>query len=156
MMADMLVKLYDIAGKGICDEELVKKGVTVRRPLAPEKIAVVDWVRQNFGSYWASECDVAFSQQPITCFAAFKDKEILGFACYNTTLKGFFGPTAVDESQRGLGIGKSLILACMNAMHAEGYGYAIIGGAGPEAYYAKTVGAIRIEGSEPGIYKGMI
>lgn len=155
-MADMLVKLYEVAGTGICDEELVKKGIIIRRALAPEKIIIIDWVRQNYGVHWASECDVALSQQPISCFIALKDKEILGFACYNSTLKGFFGPTGVAENQRGLGIGKSLLLACMNAMYADGYGYAIIGGAGPEEYYAKTVGAIRIEDSIPGIYKGIL
>ena len=155
-MADMLVKLYDVAGKGICDEELREKGIVIRRPLAPEKIAIINWVSQKFGTHWASECDVAFSQQPVTCYIALKDKAILGFACYNTTLKGFFGPTGVDENQRGSGIGKSLMLACMNAMYEDGYGYAIIGGAGPEKYYEKTVGATRIEGSVPGIYKGMI
>jgi len=155
-MADMLVKLYEVAGSGICDVELNKKGITVRRALAPEKIVATDWIRQNFGLHWASECDVAFSHQPISCYIALMGKEILGFACYNTTLKGFFGPTGVAENQRGLGIGKSLLLACLNAMYAEGYGYAIIGGAGPEEYYTKTVGAIRIEDSVPGIYKGLL
>jgi hypothetical protein len=34
-----------------------------------------------------------------------------------------------------------------------GYAYAIIGGAGPVDFYQKTVGAIEIEGSVPGIYR---
>jgi hypothetical protein len=37
-------------------------------------------------------------------------------------------------------------------MRDDVYAYAIIGGVGPEAYYAKTVGATLIEGSSPGIY----
>src|SRR5262249_3610642 len=41
---------------------------------------------------------------------------------------------------------------CLAAMRNQGFGYAIIGGVGPAAYYAKTVGAIAIEGSEPGMY----
>lgn len=155
-MADMLVKLYEVVGSGICDKKLIEKGIVIRRALAPEKFIVIDWVRQNFGSRWASECDVAFAQQVISCFIAVKDREILGFACYNSTLKGFFGPTGVADNQRGLGIGKSLLLACLNAMYSEGYGYAIIGSAGPVTYYEKTIGAIRIEGSEPGIYKGIL
>jgi hypothetical protein len=36
---------------------------------------------------------------------------------------------------------------------SAGYAYAIIGGAGPTAFYAKTVGAVAIEGSTPGIYR---
>ncbi|MEK7784776.1 MAG: hypothetical protein AAB658_05015, partial [Chloroflexota bacterium] len=32
--------------------------------------------------------------------------------------------------------------------------HAVIGWAGPVEFYAKTVGAVAIEGSEPGIYHG--
>ena len=37
-------------------------------------------------------------------------------------------------------------------MRAEGYAYAIIGWASSVDFYRKAVGAIVIEGSEPGIY----
>jgi hypothetical protein len=45
---------------------------------------------------------------------------------------------------------------CLEAMKQQGYGYAIIGGVGPAEFYAKTVGAIPIEGSEPGVYRGLL
>jgi hypothetical protein len=38
-------------------------------------------------------------------------------------------------------------------MAAQGYAYAIIGGAGPTGFYVKTVGAMPIDGSTPGIYR---
>jgi predicted N-acetyltransferase YhbS len=57
---------------------------------------------------------------------------------------------------RGKGVGKALLLACMHGLHDEGYAYAIIGGAGPTEFYGKAVGAIPIEGSVPGVYKGML
>jgi hypothetical protein len=41
-------------------------------------------------------------------------------------------------------------------MRQAGYGYAIIGGVGPADFYVKTVGATPIEGSEPGIYRGLL
>lgn len=41
-------------------------------------------------------------------------------------------------------------------MRSQGYGYAIIGGVGPADFYAETVGATPIEGSDPGIYRGML
>jgi hypothetical protein len=41
-------------------------------------------------------------------------------------------------------------------MRQQGFGYAIIGGVGPAAYYAKAVGALPIEGSEPGVYRGLL
>jgi hypothetical protein len=41
-------------------------------------------------------------------------------------------------------------------MRQEGFGYAIIGGVGPADFYVKTVGAIAIEDSEPGIYRDLL
>jgi hypothetical protein len=49
-----------------------------------------------------------------------------------------------------------LLFACLEAMKQQGFGYAIIGGVGPAAFYSKTVGAVAIEGSEPGIYRGLL
>jgi hypothetical protein len=41
-------------------------------------------------------------------------------------------------------------------MKSQGYAYAIIGGVGPATFYEKAVGAKLIEGSDPGIYKGIM
>ena len=82
--------------------------------------------------------------------------EMLGFACYDATVKGFFGPTGVAKEERGQGIGKALLLACLNAMKEEGYGYGIIGGAGPVHFYEKCCGAQVIENEQPNIYSRMI
>jgi predicted N-acetyltransferase YhbS len=81
-----------------------------------------------------------------------RKQAIVGFACYDATCKNFFGPTAVAKNERGLGIGRALLLAALHAQKAQGYAYAIIGGVGPAEYYAKAVGAALIEGSNPGIY----
>jgi GNAT superfamily N-acetyltransferase len=62
----------------------------------------------------------------------------------------------VDETYRGRGIGKALLLACLHDMWAQGYGYAIIGWAGPVDFYIRAVGAIVIPDSSPGIYRGML
>jgi len=155
-MPDMLVKLYELGPVEPIIEQQMAKGITIRRALPPEKRAVVEWVADKFGNGWASECDVAFSNHPVSCFIAVENDRIIGFACYDATCKDFFGPTGVDESCRGKGTGKALLMACMDALRAEGYGYAIIGGAGPVDFYSKAVGATVIEGSTPGIYKGML
>jgi hypothetical protein len=49
-----------------------------------------------------------------------------------------------------------LLLAGLEAMKADGYGYAIIGGAGPVDFYEKAAGATVIEGATPGIYRGIL
>jgi GNAT superfamily N-acetyltransferase len=153
---DMLVKLYELPDSQAAYQRLQQAGITLRRALAPEKHIVTSWVRQNFSEAWASEVDVAFSRQPISCFIATQQRNVVGFACHDATCPNFFGPTGVEPNARQNGIGAALLFACLEAMKQQGYGYAIIGGVGPAAFYSKTVGAIPIEGSEPGIYRGLL
>jgi GNAT superfamily N-acetyltransferase len=155
-MPDMLVKLYELPQLGPLSAGISGEGVEIRRGLVPEKHLVLDWVGRTFGPGWASECEVAFTRQPPSCFIATENGACIGFGCYDATCKNFFGPTGVAEKARGRGIGKALLLACLHAMHAEGYAYAVIGGAGPVEFYARAVGATVIEGSKPGIYRWML
>ena len=156
-MPDMLVKLYELPLIDGLVQTYAERGITLRRAIAPEKHAVVLWVRDVFGWAWSDECEVSFSREPVSCFVAQTQKEgIVGFACYDATTKDFFGPTGVHPDQRSQGIGKALLLLALHAMAAAGYGDAIIGGAGPIDFYAKAVGATVIEGSVPGIYRHML
>ncbi len=154
----MLVRLYDLPDIAPYLARQVEAGIDIRRPLAAEKNIVVSWVLQHFGSAWASECDVSFSNRPVSCYIAVDTaiQDIVGFGCYDTAYKNFFGPTGVRVDYRGRGIGAALLLACLHAMCAQGYAYAVIGAAGPTDFYAKIVGAVAIEGSEPGIYRGAL
>ncbi len=155
-MPDMLVKLYNLTDVNPDVNRLHEQGVEIRRALVPEKHIVVQWVREQFNEHWASECEITFTHAPVSCFVAVENDRILGFACYDATMKNFFGPTGVDKKERGRGVGRALLIAALQAMRAEGYGYAIIGGVGPAAFYAKAVGALLIEDSSPGIYGGML
>ena len=98
------------------------------------------------------EADRAFNYMPITCHLAVRERQIAGFAVYESTRRGYFGPTGVREDLRGSGLGAALLLACLESMREMGYGYAIIGGVGPAKFYEKTVGATIIPGSDPGVY----
>jgi GNAT superfamily N-acetyltransferase len=151
-MIDMLVRLYDLPESHAFYKRVADSDVILRRPGAYEKHLVEDFVRDHFSPKWVSEVQVAFSRQPIACFITTKDKKILGFACYETTAKGYFGPTGVAEAARGLGLGKALLFKALEAQREAGYAYAFIGGVGPKEFYAKTVGAVAIPGSDPGIY----
>ena len=86
--------------------------------------------------------------------------ELIGFACYDATAKGFFGPTGVAEPHRGQGVGGQLLTVAMDAMRAAGYGYAIFGWVAPKAIplYQRQVGAMLIPNSEPvnSIYRNLI
>jgi len=155
-MPDMLVKLYDLPGLESDIQQQRAAGIDIRRALSPEKHIVVDWVRTTFGDHWGSEVDVAVNNRPPSCFLAVQAETLVGFACYDSTFRGAFGPTGVLESLRGRGIGRVLLLACLHDMLAQGYGYAIIGSVGPVDFYERTVGATVIPDSKPGMYRGML
>ncbi|MGF9564617.1 GNAT family N-acetyltransferase [Neorhizobium sp. JUb45] len=154
-MPDMLVNLY-----GSEVSALAKKAngnfATIRPALPPEMNLVIEWVRENFSDNWASEVSVAFSRQPIACLIAVENGTLLGFACYDTTARGFFGPTGVAEEARGRGIGLSLFSDCLQTMKTLGHAYAFIGDAGPVDFYKSAVGAIEIPARDKGIYEGML
>ncbi len=153
---DMLVKLYDLPEINVLLGSLAGSGILVRRGLVPEKHIVISWVAATFSQAWSSECQMSFSRHPVSCFLAVKENTLVGFACYEATFKGYFGPMGVLPGYRGRGIGKALLISCLKAMAEEGYQYAIIGGVGPAEFYVKTVAAIEIPGSTPGGYRGML
>lgn len=153
---DMLVKLYALPDSRPAYDRLLEAGIVMRRALAPERHKVVAWVRETFSEAWASETEVAFSRQPVSCFIAIQQTKILGFACHDAACRNFFGPTGVAPKAQQNGIGKALLFACLEDMKHQGFGYAIIGGVGPAEFYSKAVGAVAIEGSAPGIYRGLL
>ncbi|MEB2780924.1 GNAT family N-acetyltransferase [Algoriphagus sp. C2-6-M1] len=156
-MQDMLVRLIGLPDVSLDESRLLKKeNVVFRRAIAPEKHLVSTWVLENFGEYWQSEVEVAFCRQPVACWLAQRGNEILGFACYESTARNFFGPTGTIESERGKGIGKILLIRSMESMREMGYVYAIIGGVGPADFYEKAVNAKTIDGSEVSIYENLI
>lgn len=156
-MSDMLVKLYDLPEYAPLLATLEKEhAITIRPLIAAEKHLVENFARDKFSPYWGSEVAIACSHQPIGCFIAVHDNHIVGFACINATMKGFFGPTGVLPEYRGKNIGAALCLYSMHKLKEQGYGYGIIGGVGPKEFYAKIVGATEILDSTPGVYKGLI
>jgi len=155
-MADMLVRLFDLRDDWSHVEAQAARGIAVRKPIGPEHDQVIAWVRATFGAPWASEVGAALANRPVSCFVAVQGDSLIGFACYDATARGFFGPSGVAKSSRGRGIGAALLRSCLLDMKLAGYGYAIIGGVGPAEFYRKTVGAVEIPDSTPGIYKGML
>ena len=156
-MKDMLVRLIGLPETSKEEQTLAKKErIVFRRAIAPEKHLVSDWVKAHFGDYWQSEVEVAFARQPVACWIAQRENDILGFACYESTAKNFFGPTGTVENERGKGIGKILLIKALQSMREMGYAYAIIGGVGPSEFYQKAVDAKLIDGSEISVYENLI
>lgn len=155
-MTDMLVKLYALPELGVALAKQSSEGISLRRALVPERAVVVDWVRQRWSDAWASECDVAFARQPVSCFVAVEKESLIGFACHEATCKNFFGPFGVDSAHQRRGTGAALLLITLHDMAAQGYAYAIIGGAGPGTFFTRVANAIPIEDSTPGFYRDLL
>lgn len=155
-MPDMLVPLYKLPPLEPVLDTMDAQNVLLRRAYPFELSRVRRFVARHFSEGWADEAEVAFARRPIGCYIAVEEKRIVGFACIESTARGFFGPTGVDEAQRGRGIGKALLLAALHGLREAGYAYGIIGGAGPTEFYARAAGATPIPDSSPGIYVDML
>jgi GNAT superfamily N-acetyltransferase len=151
-MTDMLVKLYDLPDRA----RQLPVDAVVRRALASENPFVVPWVRQQFGSGWGAECEIAFGRMPVTCFIALQGKALAGFCVYDSTARGMLGPIGVAEPYQRQGLGRELLLIALEAMHVIGYAYAIVGWVASEAFFQRVAEAIAIPGSEPGLYNGCL
>lgn len=125
-------------------------GIKVRRALANDKKRILAYIAERFSEGWVLETEYALSQSPISCFIATEGTQLVGFACYDTSAKGFFGPIGVSEEMRGKRIGQALLLRTLEAMRETGYGYAIIGWVDDaQVFYEKCVRAVYIPGGEP-------
>lgn len=158
-MPDMLVqllKLPPVSALETLTAELRAKGVIIRRAHPFESTAIHNFIKENFSTGWADEIVPCYTRQPISLYIAIRKGKVIGFGAYEATRRNFFGPTGVLESERGAGIGKALLLACMHGLRDMGYAYGIIGGVGPIPFYEKSVGATVIPHSVPGIYADML
>lgn len=150
-MPDLLVNLLKLPQREETSPEFL-----VRRAQPFELSAVREFVTKNFSVAWADEMAVGFARQPVSVFVATIERELVGFAAYECTRRGFFGPMGVSDKAKGKGVGKALLLAALEGLRELGYVYAIIGAAGPVRFYQSTVGAIVIPDSEPGIYTDLL
>jgi predicted N-acetyltransferase YhbS len=154
-MPDMLARLYDLPATEPYLERIAGESIEVRRAEPWDRKRLWRFVSGAFGELWAVEADRAFNRSPITAYVAQKDGELVGFAAYECTRRGFFGPTGVREDLRGKGLGATLTLRCLESMWEMGYAYAVIGGVGPAGFYEKLCGAFVIPGSEVGVYASL-
>ena len=151
---DMIVNL-----KNVSFQEDEGSAVRIKRAFAGDKERILQFVRENFNTNWIWETEYAILQSPGQCFVATEHGKILGFACYDSSAKGFFGPIGVLEEERGRQIGTRLLLKTLDAMKAAGYWYAIIGWVDDAApFYQKTVNARFIEDACPenSVYSNMV
>lgn len=145
MAGDMLVNLSTLPVPDGCPPT-----VQIKRAYPGDKAVILEFIRTHFQENWMHEAEYALMQNPPACFVATENGRLIGFACYDASAKGFFGPIGVAAEGRGRHIGTALLCKTLEAMRWAGYGYAVIGWVdGPEAFYEKAVNAFRIPGGEP-------
>lgn len=151
-MPDMLVRLYDLPDASPYLQRVQTHGIRIRRAEPWDRERLKHFISQTFNPLWAVEAERAFSHWPISAYLATQGPTIVGFAAYECSRRGFFGPTGVLPELRGKGIGAALLLRSLQSMWEMGYAYAIIGGVGPAAFYEKVCGAFTIPGSDTSVY----
>lgn len=154
-MADMLVKLYELPPLYPALEALSPHKVEIRPARIGEEHQIQPWIAQHFSPGWADGIEYAIQRSPCSLFIAIEKtvadpkrtnvyeqppEQLVGFACYDTSNRGMFGPMGVQPSHERRGIGRALLLTALHAMWAENYAYAVIGWAGPVEWYERTVG----------------
>lgn len=146
VVRDMIVNLYvqDVWRKTNC--------FNTRRVFPSDKERVLNFVQKSFPNEHGWLLEIEHSVFENECFISVNESaEIIGFACFDCTGKGYFGPFGVEKSFRGNGVGTELFYACLDAMKAKGYGYAVIGWVDESAkiFYEKAARATYISCSEP-------
>ena len=150
---DMIVNLYNLPDVKISDT------IKIKRAFAGDKDTILKFVEEHFQKNWVYEVECAIMQNPSKCFVATESGKVIGYACFDSSAKGFFGPIGVDPKRRKENIGNALLIRTLNAMREYGYGYAIIGWVTEaEMFYRKTVGAEFIKGGNPenGVYSNLV
>ena len=143
---DMIVSLYNLPNVKI------NTNVKVSKAFVSDLDQILEFVDKEVPDHqgWKKEIQYSTMQSPIKLVVATKNGELLGFACYDSSAKGFFGPIGVKNSERGKGIGAALLLKTLEYMKNDGYAYAIIGWVSEAiGFYEKTVGAKLIENATP-------
>ena len=150
---DMIVGLYNLPAMN-CDEN-----IKIKRAFVGDKETILAFAEEFFQKNWVYEVEHALMEEVSKCFIATEKGKLVGFACFDSSAKGFFGPIGVRPDHRGENIGQALLVRTLNAMREYGYGYAIIGWVSEaENFYRKTVGAEYIKGGNPenSVYSNLI
>ena len=150
---DMIVSLYNLP------EIKVNGNIKIKRAFVGDKDIILDFVGKYFRKNWVYEVEHSLMEEVSKCFVATEDGKIIGFACYDSSAKGFFGPIGVEPTRRGENIGQALLVRTLSSMKEYGYGYAIIGWVSEaEMFYRKTVGAEFIKGGNPenSVYSNLV
>lgn len=117
--------------------------ITFSRVDDGNKGALDEFLRKRPGA-WAREVQFSLENKPYTTFIAKNgDGNILGYASHSIGFEGTFGPTEVSKSERGKGIGGTLLKWCAYDLKEMGVSPMVIRWVEGHNihYYSKALGA---------------
>ncbi|KAB2452366.1 GNAT family N-acetyltransferase [Bacillus sp. CH126_4D] len=118
---------------------------TVRMANLSDFKKLASFVNEQFDERWLRSIEYGFRtyKENLPIYIAEQEEVIVGFACYDVVRgkKGLFGPMGTAKQNRVKGVGKQLLHRCLQSMKQDGYGYAIIGQAGPIEFYERNCNA---------------
>ena len=127
-------------------------GLRVRRLTMDDYQKAWDYVEREFeypsalatapvGRRWAYLATSGLKLDPPTLWMAERDGEFCGFAVTDVAAPERLGPMGVSPEVRKLGVGTVLLKRALADLRARGVDTGVIYGAGPYAFYARTVDA---------------
>ncbi len=123
------------------EARLGERGITLRRLTSDDAAAFDAYLAREWSWNWRVEAGGTLRREPVSTHLAVCEGEIVGFASFNATGPGQFGPMGVRPDLRRLGIGAALLKRCLLDLRAQGYATADIQWVGPIGFYARHVGA---------------
>ena len=127
-------------------------GLRVRRVTMADFRKAWDYVAREFeypsalaktpvGRRWAYLATSGLKLDPSTLWMAERDGEFCGFAVTDVAAPERLGPMGVSPEVRKLGVGTVLLKRALADLRDRGVDVGVIYGAGPYAFYARTVDA---------------
>jgi predicted N-acetyltransferase YhbS len=123
------------------ERRLRTQSIEVRRLALADAGAFQRYLRREWHWRWQVEGLRTLENDPVTTHIALRDGEIIGFASYDVSGPGEFGPMGTHRAWRGSGIGATLLRRCLADLRDAGYASADIQWVGPIGFYARHVGA---------------
>lgn len=134
------------------------RGYTLRRARAEDVQDLLEMVQSQFSPVWADEVARALGPELGGAAAAYTPRLPEGAAVHlaqspsgapvafaahdgNNRGLGWFGPMGTLPAHRGRGLGEALVLCCLADVGERPDG-GVIAWVGPEAFYARTCGAV--------------
>lgn len=120
---------------------LERQGFTVRRVTFDDGPLLENFFAKDFGEPWLLESRLALNNDPPAIHLALKDGELIAFSAHSTQNRewGFFGPMGTTPAARGTGLGRVLLLRCLEDLRNAGRQTAVIPWVGPIGFYARNV-----------------